>query len=131
MDINNLIKLAIEYKNNSYSKYSNFKVGAVIVTKDNKIIGGTNIENISYGLTNCAERSAIFSYYSQGLKKEDIKYFCVVADTNDIIYPCGACLQVMFELLPQDVIIILSNSNYKYKEFKLTDLLPYGFCSFK
>ncbi len=66
-------ELVLEAYNNAYAKYSNFQVGAVVITKDGKYFLGSNIENASFGLTNCAERSALFSAYSNGVKKEDIE----------------------------------------------------------
>ncbi|WP_180946861.1 cytidine deaminase [Peptostreptococcus faecalis] len=131
MDISSfkpLVNNAFTALNNSYSPYSKFKVGACIQTKSNKYFLGTNIENISFGLTVCAERNAIFSAYSNGYKKEDISAIAVVTNDDIITTPCGACRQVLSELLPHNTPIILSNG----KESKITyidELLPDSFKS--
>lgn len=113
--------------NNSYSPYSKFKVGAAIELKDGKIVHGTNVENASYPLGNCAERSALFTVYSMGYKKEDIKSITVIADSQKAISPCGACRQVMYELMPKDAKIILTNLKGDLKVTNNIELLPYGF----
>lgn len=122
-----LITEAIKARDNSYSPYSKFSVGAAVLLDDGKIIHGANIENVSYGLTNCAERNALFSAYSQGYKKDNIKAMAIVADTKDVINPCGACRQVMSELLNSNVPIYLANINEKVKEVKIDELLPNSF----
>lgn len=122
--MNKLIKEAIKARTKSYSPYSKFSVGAAILLKDGKIIQGTNIENVSYGLTMCAERSALFSTYSQGYKKKDIKAMAIAADTKDAISPCGACRQVMSELLDSDTPIYLANLKDDVKKVTIEDLLP-------
>lgn len=111
-----LIKEAIKAREKAYVPYSNFKVGAAILLKDGQVIHGANIENASYGLSNCAERSALFSFYSQGYQKEDIKAMAVVGDTEEPISPCGACRQVMNELLPKETPIYLANLKGKQKK---------------
>lgn len=121
------IKQAKIAMNNSYSPYSNFKVGAALELKNGKVIHGTNVENAAYPLGNCAERSAIFAAYSMGYKKEDIKSITVIANSKDPISPCGACRQVMYELIPKDAKIILTNLNGDIKETNTHELLPYGF----
>lgn len=122
-----LIQKAKEGRALAYTPYSNFKVGAAILMKDGKYIIGGNIENAAYGLCNCAERTAIFSSISQGYKKEDVVAMCVIGDTKSPISPCGACRQVMSELLPRDTRIILANMKNETKEMKLEELLPYSF----
>lgn len=127
MDIKQLIDYAKKGSNNSYSPYSLFKVGASLVTKDNKFYKGCNIENASYGLTNCAERTCLFTAYADGVNKEDIIAFCVYSPKNDFVYPCGACRQVMIELLPSDCKVIIACQNDKYQEIMVKDLLPFLF----
>lgn len=122
-----LIQKAIEATKNSYSPYSKFKVGAAILMKDGKTIIGVNVENVSYGLTNCAERSAIFSMISQGYKKEDCVMMAIVANTDKPVSPCGACRQVMSEMLPLDCKIILANIKGDYTIYRNEQLLPYAF----
>ncbi|MCR5705627.1 MAG: cytidine deaminase [Acholeplasmatales bacterium] len=113
----------------SYSPYSNFKVGCAIELKNGKFICGTNIENISYGLSMCAERVTIFKAISEGYDKDDIKAMAVYAETKDFVRPCGACLQVLSELLNRDCKIYLLNKNLESKEVTIEDLLPMGFNS--
>ena len=115
----------------AYVPYSKFKVGAAIELKDGTFIHGANIENASYPLSNCAERSAIFSLLSQGYKKEDIKSMTIVANTDHPVSPCGACRQVMHELLPKGTPIYLANLKDEIKETNPDLLLPYAFEDFK
>ena len=112
---------------NSYSPYSKFKVGAAILLNNGNIIVGTNVENASYGLANCAERTALFTAVTQGYKKEDIKAMLIVADTDAPCSPCGACRQVISELMNRDADIVLTNLKNDIKELKVKDLLPFSF----
>ncbi|MDD3348704.1 MAG: cytidine deaminase [Bacilli bacterium] len=112
---------------NAYTPYSKFNVGAAVLLKDGNIIAGSNIENASYGLTNCAERTTLFYTYSQGYRRDDIVKFLVLANTKKPVSPCGACRQVMAELLPADVEIILTNLNKDIMKVSVADLLPYHF----
>ena len=114
------------YKN-AYTPYSKFNVGAVLKLKNGEYITGSNVENASYGLSNCAERSALFNAYSQGYRKEDILEIMIIGGTKTPISPCGACRQVISELMDRDCKVTLTNLNKDMKEFKVSDLLPYGF----
>lgn len=125
--MNDLLKQAIEARKNAYVPYSQFKVGAAILLKNGEVIKGSNIENASFGLTNCAERSALYSLYSQGYKKEDIVAIAVSGDTESPISPCGACRQVMMELVPSNTPIYLTNLRGDVKETSTKELLPYAF----
>lgn len=112
----------------AYAPYSNYHVGACVKMKDGTMIPGVNIENASFGLTNCAERSAVFAAYSQGYRKQDVAMLAIVSDGERLAAPCGACRQVLVELLESDTPIILSNG----KEEMVTtikDLLPMSFTS--
>lgn len=111
----------------AYAPYSNFLVGAAIELKDGTYIHGCNVENASYGLCNCAERSALFSLISQGYQTSDIVSMTIVADTKGPISPCGACRQVLYELMPADAKIILTNLSAETKVMTKYELLPYGF----
>lgn len=104
-----IIEKAFEARANAYAPYSHFQVGACIETQDGNYVLGANIENAAYGSTNCAERSAIFSAYSQGYRKEDIKALAIVTESDKVATPCGACRQVLSELLKNDTPIILAN----------------------
>ena len=121
------LKKAKEAMKNSYSPYSKFKVGAAILTKDGEYILGTNVENGSYGLTSCAERNALFSAYSKGYKKSDIAKIFIIGDTKNPISPCGACRQVISELMEENCDVVLSNLKDDVKIFKVKDLIPYLF----
>ena len=122
-----LTKEAIEARKRTYSPYSHFGVGAAILLKDGTVIKGTNIENVSYGLSLCAERNAIFSLISQGYDYKDIVMMAVVGDTDKPISPCGACRQVLAEFLKPDTKIILANLKGDFKITNLEELLPYTF----
>ena len=126
-DINKLIEQAILAREKAYAPYSNFKVGAAILFKDGSYIQGCNVENASYGLCNCAERTALFKMISDGYKKDDVLAFCIVGKTEEPISPCGACRQVMSELLPLDCRIVLANLDGKTKLTSIRELLPYSF----
>jgi len=126
-DIERLIDMALLAKSNSYAPYSKFKVGCAILLNNGNYILGTNIENKSYSLTICAERSALFSLYSQGYTKSDIKAICITANIEEVITPCGACREVLKELILEDTPIVLTN-HLRYREIvKINDLLPLSF----
>ena len=122
-----LLKYALEALKNSYSPYSNYKVGAAILLKNGKIVKGTNIENASYGLTNCAERSALFTTYSLGYRKEDILGIAIASLSNEPASPCGACRQVIQELMDEESFVIFGNDQDTIYEMKVKDLLPSAF----
>lgn len=122
-----LYNAALKAYNNSYSPYSKFKVGACVLLKDGNIISGCNIENASYGLSNCAERTTLFKTYSEGYRKDDIVQMLIIADTEKPVSPCGACRQVMAELMNLDADVILTNLKEDYIVFKVKELLPYNF----
>lgn len=122
-ELQKLIQAAIETRKQSYSPYSNFAVGAAVLSNDGYIYGGCNIENASYGLTNCAERTAIFNAVSDG--KRNLSAIAVVADTDRPCSPCGACRQVIGEFkIP---CIIMANLKGEYKKVTLEELLPFSF----
>jgi len=122
-----LFKETLTAYNNAYAPYSKFKVGAALITTDGKVFKGANIENASYSLTICAERSVLTSAYSSGIRKADIQMLGIVANTKQPIAPCGACRQVINELMDADASIVLFNINKEYKVLKVKDLLPYPF----
>jgi cytidine deaminase len=122
-----LYEKALESYHHSYSPYSKFAVGASVLLKDGTIVGGANIENASYGLSNCAERSCLFAVYSMGYHKEDIVKMMIIANTKGPVSPCGACRQVISELVGSDVPIILTNLVRDEKIVTVKDLLPYAF----
>ena len=126
-DITRLYEAAVAARKNSYSPYSNFKVGASLLLDDNTIVSGTNVENSSYGLACCAERNALFTAVGMGYKKENIKALLVVANTDAPCSPCGACRQVISELMNPDADVILTNRKNDIKTFTVKELLPFSF----
>lgn len=120
-----LIKCAMEAKKVAYNPYSNFSVGAAVYTSDGNIYQGCNIENASFGLTICAERTALFQAYVNNDRK--IEKMAVVGDTEHPISPCGSCRQVLYELCPLDMEVILIGNNQVTKTMTVKELLPFGF----
>ena len=121
-----LIGHAKKAAQHSYSPYSNFAVGAAVLLDDGKVVMGTNVENCAYGSTICAERNALNGAISQGYKPSQIKALALYHDGDAIIRPCGACLQVIGELMGPEGLVIMS-SNQKYDKLRVADLLPYAF----
>lgn len=128
--IEELIGTAIKQLQYSYTPYSNFKVGAALLTKAGKIYTGCNIENAAYGPTNCAERTAFFKAVSEGERK--FQAICIVGGKDGVLTeyaaPCGVCRQVMMEFCsPEEFQIILATSPSQYEIFTLQEMLPLGF----
>ena len=128
--IGKLIDTAIEQLKFSYTPYSNFKVGAALLTKSGKIYTGCNIENASYTPTNCAERTAFFKALSEGVR--DFQAICIVGGKNgkltEYTAPCGVCRQVMMEFCnPKTFQIILAVDKERYEIYTLEELMPLGF----
>jgi cytidine deaminase len=127
MNEKQLVELAIKARENSYSPYSKFKVGAALMTKSGEVFLGANIENASYPLCMCAERNALYNAYNHGIKKSDISALAVVGDTKQPITPCGACRQVMSELLESKTPIYMANLKGDVQKTDMTELLPFAF----
>ena len=128
--VEKLIDTAIEQLKFSYTPYSNFKVGAALLTKSGKIYTGCNIENASYTPTNCAERTAFFKAVSEGVK--EFQAICVVGGRDGVLTgyaaPCGVCRQVMAEFCEPDTFrIFVSKKNGEYREYTLGELFPGAF----
>ena len=121
-----LIKNALKAREKAYVPYSHFKVGAALETKDGRVYEGCNIENASYGLTNCAERTAFFAALADGCRPGDFVKLAVVGQTEDVISPCGACRQVISELAA-DCEIVLANLEGKMLKTNIQNLLPGAF----
>ncbi len=121
-----LVEKAIEASRKAYAPYSKFQVGAALECADGEIILGCNVENASYGLTNCAERTALFSAIVQG--KREFKRIAVFVDTDEFTSPCGACRQVLAELAP-NATVLLVNKHRKVKKTTVKALLPLAFGS--
>lgn len=127
MKKNELVSLALEARENSYSPYSGFKVGAALLTKSGKVYKGCNIENGAYSPTNCAERTAVFTAVSDGEK--DFSAIAVVGgadEIKDFCPPCGVCRQVLSEFCTPDFEIHLFDGE-EIKTFTLGELLPESF----
>ena len=124
-----LLDIAKDAMQKSYSPYSNFKVGAALLCNNGKVFYGCNIENSSYSPSNCAERTAFFKAISEGNK--DFKKIAIVGGHDGVIKglcpPCGVCLQVMSEFCNDDFKIILTNENNEITEKNLCELLPFSF----
>ncbi len=121
------ISKALDAMKMAYCPYSNFQVGAALELKNGEFILGFNIENGAYSMCNCAERTALFSAMSQGFHKDDFKTLFVAAKTNTPISPCGACRQVIAELCPKDMKVVLTNTKKDIKETTVSELLPFSF----
>jgi len=120
-----LLRTARSAMKNAYAPYSHFRVGAAILTATGKVFSGCNVENASYGMTNCAERTAIFSAVAQLGPKLEIRAFAVVNDHGVPCSPCGACRQVIYEFGP-DAIVFFQGAKGE-KQAHITELLPEGF----
>ena len=126
MEYKDLIQKAIEARELAYCPYSNFKVGAAALFEDGNIYTGCNIENASYGGTNCAERTAIFNAVSKGNRK--LKAIALIGDTKAFTYPCGLCRQVIGEFVESKdtkIIIIKNKDEYILKTFE--EIMPGAF----
>lgn len=133
MNKSELIRLAFKARENAYTPYSNFKVGAALLAKNGKIYQGCNVENATYSPTNCAERTAFFKAVSEGVLEFDaIAIVGGLETTKDGEFeytpPCGVCRQVMMEFCDyNNFTVILAKSEHEYKEYKLSEIMPLGF----
>lgn len=125
VEMEKLIDEAKAAREKAYVPYSKFKVGAALLTVDGKIYQGCNIENAAYSVTNCAERTALFKAFSEG--ERNFSVLAVVADTERPVPPCGACRQVISELCPKDMKVILTNLQGNVREYTVEELLPGAF----
>lgn len=132
MDVNvtKLIETAFEARENAYTPYSHFRVGAALLAKNGQVFKGCNIENASYPVTVCAERTALFKAVSEGVR--EFEAIAIVGSmegqVNELVSaPCGVCRQALFEFCGNDLKVILAKSATDYLETTLGELLPYGF----
>ena len=121
--IKKLFLAAAEAKEKAYAPYSKFFVGAAVLSSSGKIYPGCNVENISYGLTICAERNAIFKMVSAG--EREIAAVLVYGSTEEILPPCGACRQVIAEFSLPDTAVYMCSKTGEYKKVTVSELLPY------
>ena len=124
VDPQQLIQLATEVSERAYAKYSNFRVGAAVLTDDGQVYVGCNVENASYGLTICAERSAVFSAVAGGASK--IVAVGIYTPTDHLVTPCGACRQVLTEF-SANMQVFIGNRAGQMQEYSLAALLPHNF----
>lgn len=120
-----LINIALKMQEKSYAPYSDYKVGAALLCADNDVITGCNVENVSFGATICAERSAFLKAISEGKSKFE-KIAISVSDDKPGI-PCGICLQFISEFVDKDFVFLCSNNKNEYKRFTFSQLLPRTF----
>ena len=125
MDYKTLVKAAVDYRKRAYVPYSNFKVGAAVLFESGNVYGGCNIENASFGATNCAERTAIFSGVANGETK--IKAIAIVGSEEEHTYPCGICRQVLCEFADGDATVILAKNEDDYVVKTLEEVMPGAF----
>ncbi len=122
-DPKELVKAAKQARRFARAKYSNFKVGAALITRDGKVFTGANVESSSYGLTICAERVALTKALSEG--HDQFEAIAIVAKDGEFCPPCGACRQLLFDYAPHIEVILTEGD--KIKSFKLKELLPHAF----
>jgi cytidine deaminase len=122
-----LMESARKIKEAAYVPYSKFPVGVAILLKDGNVINGVNVENVSLGATNCAERTAIFTAITNGYHKGDFQAIAVAGDTVDFLPPCSICRQVLAEFCLPEMPVYLTNEKNDILELTLRELLPYAF----
>lgn len=127
MNKEQLVESARKMKERAYVPYSKFPVGVALLLKDGTVINGVNVENVSLGATNCAERTAIFTAIANGYKKGDFQAIAVSGNTVDFLPPCSICRQVLAEFCFPDMPVYLTNEKKDILELTLGELLPYAF----
>lgn len=125
MKYEDLVRTALKVKEKAYAPYSKFRVGAAALTSSGNVYTGVNVENATYGATNCAERTAIFKAVSEG--DREIKAIAIVSDSSGYVYPCGICRQVIAEFGERDTKVICSRKGGDFKVYTLGELLPNAF----
>ncbi|WP_438392643.1 cytidine deaminase [Caballeronia sp. DA-9] len=127
MTMDQLLERAKVARERAYAPYSKFKVGAALLTKDGRVFDGCNVENASYGLCNCAERTAFFSAIAAGCQRDEFAALAVIGDTTSPIAPCGACRQVIIELGGPGLSIRLGNLHGATRDTTAREQLPDAF----
>lgn len=130
LPIKELIQTALDARKNAYAPYSHYQVGAALLSSDGTIYSGCNIENASYGATNCAERTAFFSAVSEG--KRDFLAIAITGglegeEISDYAVPCGICRQIMQEFCGDDFQVIVAKSTENFRQYPFSEILPFGF----
>ncbi len=124
MSLEKLLEKAKQASKNAYAKYSGYPLGAALLGKSQKVYTGVNVENASYGLTNCAERSAVFTAITQG--EREFTALAVYVQSSQLFPPCGACRQVLSEFCPASLPIVYGN-DHESVVTTLGELLPQSF----
>lgn len=122
-----LMKQARSILSNAYAPYSKFPVGCALEMKDGKVIQGVNVENVSFGATNCAERTAIYSAVTQGYGPHDIKAIAVAGKTDTFLPPCAICRQVLVEFCDPETPVFLTRNDQEIFETSVKELVPFAF----
>lgn len=125
--LDDLLTQARAAREHAYAPYSNFHVGAALLTHEGRRFSGCNVENASYGLCNCAERTALFAAIAAGCKSGDFAALAVIADTPTPVSPCGACRQVMSELCNPEMPVLMANLHGDTAQATVESLLPGSF----
>lgn len=130
LPIKELIQTALDARKNAYAPYSHYQVGAALLSSDGTIYSGCNIENASYGATNCAERTAFCSAVSEG--KRDFLAIAITGglegeEISDYAVPCGICRQIMQEFCGDDFQVIVAKSTEDFRQYPFSEILPFGF----
>ena len=125
LEIKNLLMRANDARERAYTPYSNFNVGACLKGASGAYYMGCNIENSSYGATNCAERTALFNAIYEG--EREFEALAIVSDSSKFTVPCGICRQALSEFCSDDMPVICCNNSGKYKVLSFGELLPYSF----
>jgi cytidine deaminase len=111
----------------AYSPYSGARVGASVLAENGEVYSGCNVENASYGLTQCAERNALAAAVNSGMKTGSARAILIYATGFDVLAPCGACRQVMSELMADDAVVISCHTETDYRKWSIKELLPDSF----
>ncbi|TXI96275.1 MAG: cytidine deaminase [Burkholderiaceae bacterium] len=127
MNYKKLLEAASEARRRAYAPYSHFQVGAAVLMKDERIFEGCNVENAAYSLCHCAERTAFCSAIAAGYRPGDFVALAVVADSPELVSPCGACRQVIHELAGGSLTVYLGNPKGEYRTTTAEALLPDAF----
>ena len=127
IDVDDLIRAARAARAFAYAPYSRFLVGAAVLTRNGRVFAGCNVENASYGLSNCAERTALFCAVAAGFGLGDLTHLAIVADTEEPVAPCGACRQVMLELGGGNLVVVQANLRGAVAQTTAEALLPAAF----
>jgi cytidine deaminase len=119
-----LYELAHSTSDNAYSPYSGVRVGACVVDENGEVYSGCNVESSSYGLTQCAERNALAAAIAAGMQPGTAHTLLIYATGFEALAPCGACRQVMSELLAKDAVVVSCHSQTEYRSWSIAELLP-------